>query len=115
MSLREYLARRVAEPAMLRYYQWRGDPVARWMRPRTKADPYPTYDDLRRRGLVRIWWATSPLRTDPPPMASIRTENPAWIVSACAWKNITICAVDLAGLGGGITRVSGTKMIPNRV
>lgn len=45
--------RRVVEPAALRYYQWRGDPVARWTLPETKADPYPLYDDIRTRGLVR--------------------------------------------------------------
>jgi len=53
---------RVVEPAAVRFYQWRGDPVARLMRPETKADPYPLYADLRRRGLVRSplgVWATS--------------------------------------------------------
>jgi cytochrome P450 len=44
---------RVVEPAALRYYQWRGDPVARWMLPETKTDPYPLYEGIRRRGLVR--------------------------------------------------------------
>jgi cytochrome P450 len=44
---------RRAEPAAIRYYQWRGDPLARLMRPQTKADPYPLYADIRRRGLVR--------------------------------------------------------------
>jgi cytochrome P450 len=53
MSLREHMMRRVVEPAVLRYYQWRGDPVARWMRPESKVDPYPLYADIRRRGLVR--------------------------------------------------------------
>jgi cytochrome P450 len=54
--------RRVVEPAALRYYQWRGDPVARLMLPGTKADPYPLYADIRRRGLVRSplgAWVTS--------------------------------------------------------
>ena len=62
MSLRQHVMRRVVEPAVLRFYQWRGDPVARLMRPETKADPYPLYADLRRRGLVRSplgTWATS--------------------------------------------------------
>lgn len=45
--------RRVVEPAALRFYQWRGDPVARWTLPETKADPYPLYDEIRTRGLVR--------------------------------------------------------------
>jgi cytochrome P450 len=45
--------RSVVEPAAVRYYQWRGDPVARWMGPRAKADPYPLYQWVRERGLVR--------------------------------------------------------------
>ena len=52
MSLAEQVMRRV-EPAAIRYYQWRGDPLARWMRPQTKTDPYPLYADIRRRPLVR--------------------------------------------------------------
>src|SRR5689334_18096881 len=44
--------RRVTEPAAVRYYQWRGDPVARLMGP-AKDDPYPLYESVRRRGLVR--------------------------------------------------------------
>ncbi len=52
MSLAEKLMRRM-EPAVLRYYQWRGDPLARWLRPQTKTDPYPLYADIRRRSLVR--------------------------------------------------------------
>jgi cytochrome P450 len=74
MSLREYVTRRVAEPAMIRYYQWRGDPVARWLRPETKADPYPLYADLRRRGLVRSAlgpWATA----DHPTATSILRDR----------------------------------------
>ena len=53
MSLAEPLMRRVVEPSIVRYYAWRGDPVARWMLPRTKSDPYPLYEDIRERGLVR--------------------------------------------------------------
>jgi cytochrome P450 len=53
MSLAEPLVRRVVEPSIVRYYAWRGDPVARWMLPRTKGDPYPLYEDIRPRGLVR--------------------------------------------------------------
>jgi cytochrome P450 len=53
MSLTEPLMRRVVEPAVVRFYQWRGDPVARWMHPKTKASPYPLYEDIRQRGLVR--------------------------------------------------------------
>ena len=61
MSLRERVMR-MAIPAVLRWCQWRGDPVARLMRPEVKADPYPLYTDLRRRGLVRSplgAWATA--------------------------------------------------------
>jgi cytochrome P450 len=53
VSIKDQLISRVAEPAVLRYYGWRGDPVARWIRPQAKADPYPLYADIRRRGLVR--------------------------------------------------------------
>ncbi|TVZ04930.1 cytochrome P450 [Trebonia kvetii] len=53
MSLAEPLMRRVVEPSIVRYFAWRGDPVARWMRPQSKGDPYPLYEDIRRRGLVR--------------------------------------------------------------
>ncbi|HTZ25686.1 MAG TPA: cytochrome P450 [Streptosporangiaceae bacterium] len=62
MSLREQLMHRVVEPAAVRFYQWRGDPVARLLRPAAKADPYPLYADLRRRGLDRSSlgiWATA--------------------------------------------------------
>jgi cytochrome P450 len=52
VSLAKQLMRR-AEPAVIRFYQWRGDPLARWMRPQTTADPYPLYADIRRRPLVR--------------------------------------------------------------
>src|SRR5262245_6075892 len=53
---------RVVEPAAVRFWQWRGDPVARLLRPQARANPYPLYADLRRRGLVRSplgSWATS--------------------------------------------------------
>jgi cytochrome P450 len=53
MGLGEHVVNRVVEPAVLRLYQWRGDPVARLMHPATKADPYPLYARLRPRGLVR--------------------------------------------------------------
>jgi cytochrome P450 len=62
VSLGQQLMRRVVEPPVLRFYQWRGDPVAMFMRPETRADPYPLYADLRRRGLVRSplgSWATA--------------------------------------------------------
>jgi len=47
MSAGTYLMRRVVEPTVIRWYQWRGDPLARWMRPESKADPYPMYEELR--------------------------------------------------------------------
>jgi cytochrome P450 len=53
VSLGQQLKRHVVEPPVLRIYQWRGDPLAMMLRPATKADPYPLYADLRRRGLVR--------------------------------------------------------------
>jgi cytochrome P450 len=53
VSIRERVMRRVVEPAVLRVGQWRGDPIAMLMRPETKADPYPLYIEIRRRGLVR--------------------------------------------------------------
>ncbi len=53
MPLAQDVMRRVVEPAAVRYCQWRGDPVAQWMGPRGKADPYPLYEAVRRRGLVR--------------------------------------------------------------
>ena len=53
MSLADPVMRRVVEPAVLRYCQWRGDPLARWMLPETKADPYPLYEVIRERGLMR--------------------------------------------------------------
>jgi cytochrome P450 len=53
VSVKERLMRRVGEPAALGYYRLRGDPLARWMGPKAKADPYPLFADIRRRGLVR--------------------------------------------------------------
>jgi len=53
MGLRDQVMSRVVEPAAVRFYQWRGDPVARLFDPATKADPYPLYAELRPRGLVR--------------------------------------------------------------
>jgi cytochrome P450 len=53
MSVAQQAVRRVVEPAVLRFYQWRGDPVARLVGGQAKLDPYPLYEDVRRRGLVR--------------------------------------------------------------
>jgi cytochrome P450 len=53
MGFGERVKSRVVEPAVLRLCQWRGDPVARLMLPATKADPYPLYAQVQRRGLVR--------------------------------------------------------------
>src|SRR3984957_10567708 len=53
MSAGTLLMRRVVEPAVVRWYQWRGDPLALWMRPESKIDPYPMYERLRRADLVQ--------------------------------------------------------------
>ncbi len=53
MGLRQNVKNRVVEPAVLRFYQWRGDPVAKLMAPATRDDPYPLYAQVRERGLVR--------------------------------------------------------------
>lgn len=53
MGLGERVKNHVVEPAVLRLFQWRGDPVARLMLPAVKADPYPLYAQVRPRGLVR--------------------------------------------------------------
>jgi cytochrome P450 len=52
VTLAQQVMRRV-EPAVIRYYRWRGDPLARWIGPQTKADPYPLYADIRQRPLTR--------------------------------------------------------------
>jgi cytochrome P450 len=52
VSLVQKMTRRL-EPAVIRYYQWRGDPLARLLRPQTKANPYPLYADIRRSPLTR--------------------------------------------------------------
>jgi hypothetical protein len=44
---------RVIEPTVIRYYQWRGDPVAQWLTSESKANPYPLYASIRQRGFVR--------------------------------------------------------------
>jgi cytochrome P450 len=53
MGLGERVKNHVVEPAVLRLCQWRGDPVARLLHPSAKADPYPLYAGMRRRGLMR--------------------------------------------------------------
>jgi len=53
MGLGEHVKNRVVEPAVLRLFQWRGDPVARLLHPAAKADPYPLYAGMRRHPLVR--------------------------------------------------------------
>jgi cytochrome P450 len=53
MGIAQNVMDHVIEPAVVRLYQWRGDPVARMLLPATKADPYPLYTQLRQRGLVR--------------------------------------------------------------
>jgi cytochrome P450 len=68
MSLKEHVMGRVVEPTVIRFYQWRGDPLARWMRPGEKADPYPLYVSIRERGLVRsglgVWLTASHATTE---------------------------------------------------
>jgi cytochrome P450 len=66
VSLKERALRRVVEPAVLRFGQWRGDPIAMLMRPETKADPYPLYVEIRGRGLVHSslgGWVTASHQT----------------------------------------------------
>lgn len=61
-TLGEAVTRRAVQPAAVRYYQWRGDPVAGLMKAANKADPYPLYAEMRRRGLLRSGlgtWATA--------------------------------------------------------
>lgn len=53
MTVGEALHRRVAEPAALRFYRWRGDPLALLLAKAGKADPYPVYDLLRQQPLRR--------------------------------------------------------------
>lgn len=53
MGLAERVSSQLVMSAALRVLQWRGDPVARLVLPATKADPYPLYARVRRRGLVR--------------------------------------------------------------
>jgi len=53
VRLGERMMGRVIEPVVIRYHQWRGDPVAQWLRPESKADPYPLYASIRQRGFVR--------------------------------------------------------------
>jgi cytochrome P450 len=53
MGVVQTVTNRVVEPTVLRLCQWRGDPVARLMLPKTRVDPYPLYTQVRQRGLVR--------------------------------------------------------------
>jgi cytochrome P450 len=68
MSLKEQVMSRVVEPTVIRYYQWRGDPLARWLRPEWKADPYPLYAEIRKSDLVRsglgVWLTASHATTE---------------------------------------------------
>lgn len=62
MSVAERVVKRVVEPAALRFYQWRGDPIARLLRPESREDPYPLYAEVRKAGLLRSplgEWATA--------------------------------------------------------
>jgi len=53
VRLGERMMGRVIEPVVIGYHQWRGDPVAQWLKPESKADPYPLYARIRQRGFVR--------------------------------------------------------------
>jgi hypothetical protein len=53
VGLEELVMGRVIEPVVIGYHQWRGDPVAQWLKPASKADPYPLYASIRQRGFVR--------------------------------------------------------------
>ena len=53
MGLAEAVTGRLLEPAVISWHAWRGDPVARWIRPEGKAGPYPLYAVIRERGMVR--------------------------------------------------------------
>lgn len=53
MGLADRVRSGVVEPAALRLFQWRGDPLAQLLHQATKADPYPVYAQLRQGGLMR--------------------------------------------------------------
>ena len=53
MELKKHVMQRVVMPAGLKYLQWRGDPLARLLHPKWRADPYPLYAEVRERGLVQ--------------------------------------------------------------
>src|SRR5688572_20835261 len=50
---------RVVMPAGLKFFQLRGEPLARMLLPKYRNDPYPLYAEIRERGPVRnplgIW------------------------------------------------------------
>lgn len=55
--------RRVVTPAAIKYLQWRDDPVANILKAETRADPYPVWAEMRRRGPIfrspTGMWATA--------------------------------------------------------
>ncbi|HET6874845.1 MAG TPA: cytochrome P450 [Acidimicrobiales bacterium] len=50
VELKQTVMNRVVVPATLRYFRWRGDPLAGLMTAETRADPYPLWDEIRARG-----------------------------------------------------------------
>jgi cytochrome P450 len=52
-TLKQKVMQRALEPAAIRFFQWRGDPLARMLHASTKVDPYPLWADLRERGLIK--------------------------------------------------------------
>jgi len=47
MGLAEAVMGRVVEPAVIGWHAWRGDPVARWIRPEGKAVMCPEHSGQR--------------------------------------------------------------------
>jgi cytochrome P450 len=124
VTLAEDVMRRVVEPAAVRYYQWRGDPLARWMGP-AKDDPYPLYESVRRRGLFRSrlgpWvtashataaailrdrrFSSSPVHQrgyQPPAEELLRYDSPVQMTSRIATEDADV---------GGIVIRQGTPVI----
>ena len=50
MSIKQAVLERTVQPVYIKVLQWRGDPLARMLRPSHVADPYPFYAELREGG-----------------------------------------------------------------
>ncbi|MDA8067965.1 MAG: cytochrome P450 [Actinomycetota bacterium] len=63
MSAPKRALRRAVESSAVRFYSWRGDPVARLFRPAARRDPYPIYACARAAAPVRsplgVWFTSS--------------------------------------------------------